>query len=108
MVCARVDLHVSGFGHMALHATIAAAAFRVETMFRWLDDRRIVCAAFMAAHAQHVVFDREDCFEGMWIVAIHASDACVGHAAHLKRAIDKVFVEYLAIVMVQVGLVGQG
>ena len=62
----------------------------------------------MAAHAEHVVFDRQDCLEGVWIVAIHAGDSSVRHAAHLKRAIDKVFVENLSVVVIEIGLVGKG
>ena len=44
----------------------------------------------------------------MWVVAIFAADPRMCHTAHLKRAIDEVFVKDLSIMVVEVRLVGQG
>ena len=102
-----VDLHVGRLGHMALDAAVAGAAGGVETVLRRLDDWCVHVAVFVATHAEHVVLHGEGVFEAMGIVAIHAGHPGVGHPAHFEGGMDKDFIPYLPVCIVEPRLVGQ-
>ena len=58
MIAAWVDLHVSGFRHVAIHTHITRAAFAVEAVGDGFDDWRIFNPARVATHAKQVVLNR--------------------------------------------------
>ena len=58
VIAARVDLHVSGFRHVAIHTHITRAAFAVEAVGNGFDDWRILNPARVATHAKQVVLNR--------------------------------------------------
>ena len=108
VIRAPVHLHIDALRHVALDAAIARATLGMEAVFDWLDDRGFHDACFVATHAEHIVLRRENVFQRVRVVAIHATHAGVAHSAHLKRTMDKDLVEDLSVGIVKSGLVGEG
>ena len=82
VVMARIALHVNGDGHVTRDALIASAVCAVVAVSGGIDDGgggEIRTGRGMAIHAKLIAGD--DVLVGVWIVAIHAADASVLHAA---------------------------
>ena len=86
VIPASIPLHVEAGGHVARYALVARASQGMVAVGNRIDNRSLLQAGSVAAHAKRIVLNRQDSLMRMGVVAIQAADTLVPHSTHLKRS----------------------